>query len=146
MLNKLRTEVIDQNTGEEHERKPPDPKPIESASSLKLPRSGAWMDVRVTGAQQMAVTFTTSEIASKQRIRIRVTGGRGVAARRLPAQITGMVEGIVGGAVLVYVRLAPSRASDARRFGSGRWLLRLGSDGSPLVWERLRAPSVRDQF
>jgi hypothetical protein len=122
-----------------------DPLPVRVLPGAPV-RSGAWMDVRVTGARRMVVTFTTSEIASKQRIRLRVTGGTGVAAHRLPAQITGMVESIEGGAVLAYVRMAPSRASDARRYGSGRWLLRLGSDGSPLVWERLPTPSINDSL
>jgi hypothetical protein len=107
-------------------------------------RQGAWMDVRVSGPRQMVVTFSTTEIASTQRIRIRVTGGRGGAARRLPAQITGMIEGIEGGAVLLYVGLAPSSAAAATRYGSGRWLLRLGSDGSPLVWQRLPTPAIDD--
>jgi hypothetical protein len=55
-----------------------------------------------------------------------------------------MIEGIEGGAVLVYAGLAPSSAAAATRYGSGRWLLRLGSDGSPLVWERLPTPAIDD--
>lgn len=122
-----------------------DPAPVRVLPGAPV-RSGAWMDVRVTGAQRMAVTFSTPEIASEQPIRLRVTGGRGAAAHRLPAQVTGMIEGIEGGAILVYVRLAPSRANDAKRYGSGRWLLRLGSDGSPLVWERLPTPAINDNL
>ena len=122
-----------------------DPAPVRVLPGAPV-RSGAWMDVRVTGAQRMAVTFSTTEIASEQPIRLRVTGGRPTSAPALTRQVAGMIESIEGSAVLVYVRLAPSGAHDAERYGSGRWLLRLASDGSPLVWERLPTPAINDNL
>lgn len=45
--------------------------------------------------------------------------------------------------VLCYVMLSPSRPEDARRYGGGRWLLRLGR--SAVLWERLPDPGIPDE-
>jgi hypothetical protein len=45
--------------------------------------------------------------------------------------------------LITFVMLSPSRPADARRFGGGRWLLRLGR--SPVLWERLPDPSIPDE-
>jgi hypothetical protein len=65
------------------------------------------------------------------------------AGRPLPAEVgPGNMLG-VGGDVLMYVMLTPSRPHDARRFGGGRWLLRMGR--SPVLWERLPSPGISDE-
>ena len=43
----------------------------------------------------------------------------------------------------MFVMLTPSRPTDARRYGGGRWLLRLGR--SPVLWERLPDPGIADE-
>jgi hypothetical protein len=48
-----------------------------------------------------------------------------------------------GDDVVMYVMLSPSRTRDARQFGGGRWLLRMGR--SPVLWERLPSPPLSDE-
>ena len=70
------------------------------------------------------------------------TGGRS-AGRSLPAEVGPGNVLPSGDDVLMYVMLTPSRPRDARRYGGGRWLLRLGR--SPVLWERLPDPGIGDE-
>jgi hypothetical protein len=65
------------------------------------------------------------------------------AGRPLPAEVGPGNMLAVGDDVLMYVMLTPTRSHDARLFGGGRWLLRMGR--SPVLWERLPSPGISDE-
>jgi hypothetical protein len=77
-----------------------------------------------------------------QPIRLRAEAG----GHPLPATFVDRVQGGGAGALVVWLRGAPTRPGDAARSGGGNWLLRYPTDGSPLVFERLPEPAVADGY
>lgn len=101
---------------------------------------GAWIDVRVAGDQDLAVTYTGASASLVRPVRIRLLGPRGTP---VPANVEALPEAPLPAAIGVLVQAAPSRQRDGPG-GGGRWYLRLANNGSPMVWERLPMPSLAD--
>jgi hypothetical protein len=78
-----------------------------------------------------------------QPFHVDVRTGDGPAGRSLPAEVGPGNLVATGDDLIMYVMLAASRAADARHYGGGRWLLRLGR--SPVLWERLPNPGISDE-
>ena len=100
--------------------------------------------VHPDGDQDFDLSFTTKEIAQTQPVQVELIVRAGGKERSIPAEV-GLTEPLpVGDDVIFLVKVAPTRADDAERFGGGRWLLRVGS--SPLLWERLPYPGTSDEL
>jgi hypothetical protein len=95
------------------------------------------------GDQDFELRYLAPDQRFEQPFHVDVTTGDGTAARSLPAEVGPGNLLPAGDDVVMYVMLAPSRARDSRRFGGGRWLLRMGR--SPVLWERLPDPDIPDE-
>jgi hypothetical protein len=115
--------------------------PDGKGSQIQLERaSGASSSV---GDQDFELRFLAPDQGFVQPFHVDLTTGVGTSARSLPAEVGPGNLLPTADDVVMYVMLAPSRAGDARRYGGGRWLLRLGR--SPVLWERLPDPSIPDE-
>ena len=121
--------------------RPPEPLsglPNGAGSSIQLERvpsaSGADQDF------ELRVTADGSTYAQPFHVAVRTKAPGG---RPLPAEVGPGNFLPTGDDVVMYVMLSPSRPRDARLFGGGRWLLRMGR--SPVLWERLPSPGVSDE-
>jgi hypothetical protein len=95
------------------------------------------------GDQDFEVTYLMPGQTSVQPLRVDVRTGEGASGRSLPAVVGPGNLINTGDDLIMYVMLSPSREGDARRYGGGRWLLRLGR--SPVLWERLPSPGISDE-
>jgi hypothetical protein len=120
---------------------PPEPLPGIPADQ------GTWVDLKSVaspseGDQDFELRHVGPESASVQPIhvdvRTKAAGGRSLVAEVGPGEFISS-----GGDLLMFVMLTPARPTDARRYGGGRWLLRLGR--SPVLWERLPDPGIADE-
>jgi hypothetical protein len=120
--------------------------PPEALQGLPSGRDSTVQLERVTSSsgmdQDFELRFTTPESTYVQPFHVEV---RTVApaGRPLPAEVGPGNLLPTGDDVLMYVMLTPSRSRDARLFGGGRWLLRMGR--SPVLWERLPSPGLSDE-
>ena len=103
---------------------------------------GSYLAPHDLGEPSFSVEFIGGRQRTSLPVRIRVTAGRrtvgGIVAEYVQ---TSLVHGAV-----FWVQAEPSRAVDVRRYGSGRWLLAVFDDGSPLLWERLPDPVTDDEI
>lgn len=114
--------------------------PDGKGSLIQLERASGLSSV---GDQDFELRYLAPEQGFVQPFHVNVATGDGTAARSFPAEVGPGNLLPAGDDVVMYVMLAPSRARDARRYGGGRWLLRLGR--SPVLWERLPDPDIPDE-
>jgi hypothetical protein len=114
--------------------------PNGKGSLIQLERASGPSSV---GDQDFELRYLAPDQGFVQPFHIDVTTGLGMGVRSLPAEVGPGNLLPTGDDVVMYVMLAPSRARDARRYGGGRWLLRLGR--SPILWERLPDPDIPDE-
>jgi hypothetical protein len=104
---------------------------------------GTWVSVDSVGDQDLELNITRTDARAIQPIHIRVSAGP--SSRPLKGYVGPEVEAIFGNAVGLFVQVTPLRPREARRFGGGVWYLRLGTDRSPVQWERLRSRGISDE-
>jgi hypothetical protein len=104
--------------------------------------SGNWATVEYHPDQDLSVAFVNGDASAIQPVHIKVVSRPG--ASPIPAVISFRTPVGVSGQVGMFVKLTPSRKSDAQRYGGGTWYLQLGPDHTPLVWERLPERGIQD--
>jgi len=96
------------------------------------------------GDQDFDLLFASKETSQVQPLQVELIVSHGGKERSVPAEV-GLTEPLpVADDVLLLVKVAPTRPTDAETFGGGRWLLRLGR--SALLWERLPYPGIPDEL
>ena len=101
---------------------------------------GRWIDPAFTGDQTLEVRYAAEAERAVQPIRFELFAGTSDGSSPLPA-----VAGFLDSAPLddqVAMSIAIAGASSSV---GGRWLLRVGADQSPLLWERLPHPGISDE-
>ncbi len=86
--------------------------------------------------QALAIRHVSGSDVTHRMLDVRVVPGGGDEAR-LPAEAAWETDCALPHGFASFVRLSPSRLTDATRYGGGQWLLEYFDDGEPLVWERL---------
>jgi hypothetical protein len=127
-------------------------------SRLDLPGSGeatpipglpvgpdTWMRLDVAGDQDFEIHYVGAGATSVQPIQVQVVAGRGTDPQQMAGVVGPGIEVAFDHAAGFVVAVSPSRPEDAGKFGGGRWFLRLGPDGSPLIWERLSQGRIPDE-
>jgi hypothetical protein len=105
--------------------------------------NGSFADVASEpGGDLVRVTFLREGQRAVLPIRIRVTDPAG---EPLPTSVTPRPEAALPGGVVAFVRVVPSAAPAARRYGSDLWVLAVSNDGSALRWHRLPEPTIADE-
>jgi hypothetical protein len=109
---------------------------------------GASTAVRLDAYHDQSFRLVTSGGAGAvvQPMRIRMVAGGPADAHRVRAIFADRIQGGADGALILWLKGAPSRRVDADAFGGGNWLLRYPTDGSPLVFERLPDAALEDAF
>jgi hypothetical protein len=97
--------------------------------------SGTWIGPRLDGDDRLELTFTAPAGTS-----IRPIVFHGVSGTSGPSQTFALTVGVptpctAGGALAEFVQVSPTDPGVQRRFGGGRFLLRVGA--GPVLWERL---------
>ena len=118
---------------------------IEALPGLPIGREGT---VRVAPSeadpdQDIDVIYLRGGNALVQPIRFKLVARRRSTARQIAGEFGPANLLPNDGDVAAYVMVSPSRPQDARRYGGGRWLLRMGR--SLLLWERLPDPGLPDE-
>ncbi len=107
---------------------------------------GRWIRVVDRGLDdphELDLEYVSASAAQAQPFVLHLFTGGAPAGRRIPS-VSGPVEFASAGAqVYLTMAVAPDRPRDAH-LGGGRWLLRVGTDASALVWERLPQASIDD--
>lgn len=107
---------------------------------------GRWIrvvDGGLADRRELDLEYASASAAQVQPFIVRLFTG-GTPGGRVVPSVSGPVEFASSGAeVYVTVAVAPDRTRDAH-LGGGRWLLRVGTDASEMVWERLPGSPVDD--
>jgi hypothetical protein len=103
----------------------------------------AWVRSRGEAPAGIEVAFIRGSSIAIQPVRVELRSGPGkhsISALVGPRLVLQLPQ-----AVGLEVQVAPSRLAD-REAGGGRWFLRLGPDGEPLLWMRLPDSDVVDEL
>lgn len=99
---------------------------------------GAWISLGAapppSGDQDFAIEFDKGGLSVDQPIRVTLVDRSG--EHDVPAVVGPAIEVGLDQAVGAFVQVSPSRPGQAAERG-GAWYLRVGDDGSAVVWERL---------
>jgi hypothetical protein len=104
-----------------------------------------WIDVEAPSDDDLQVVFKRADRETRRPIHVRVVTGAGPDGRAIPGLAGPHIEGVLDGAVATFVRISPATPEDSERYGGGVWLLRIGMDGGPLLWERLPEAGISDE-
>ena len=92
---------------------------------------------------ELDLEYVSAASAQVQPFVVRLFTGGAPGGRRVPS-VSGPVEFASSGAeASITIAVAPDRPRDAR-LGGGRWLLRVGTDASAMLWERLPRAGIDD--
>jgi len=107
---------------------------------------GRWIRITDQGLEdphELDLEYVSASSAQVQPFVLRLFTGGAPGGRRIPSA-SGPVEFASAGAeAYLTIAVAPDRPRDAR-LGGGRWLLRVGTDASALLWERLPQAGIDD--
>ena len=107
---------------------------------------GRWIRITDQGLEdphELDLEYVSASSAQVQPYVVHLLTGGAPGGRRVPS-VSGPVEFASAGAeAYLTIAVAPDRPRDARLEG-GRWLLRVGSDASAMLWERLPQAGIDD--
>jgi hypothetical protein len=112
-----------------------------------LPVSGS-SSVTLESYRQRSFRLVTSAAAGRivQPMKIRMVAGAPPDAHRVGSIFSDRIQASADGALILWLKGAPTRRVDADVYGGGNWLLRYPTDGSPLAFERLPEAAMDDSF
>jgi hypothetical protein len=90
----------------------------------------------VDEGQTLAIRHVSGVAVSQRMLHVRVVPGDGEDTR-LPSEVAWETDCALPHGFASFAELAPTKLTDATRYGGGQWLLEYFDDGEPLVWERL---------
>ena len=94
-----------------------------------------WIDLRAPGDVELEVAFNSLQRNTVQPFRVRVMDSAISRTRELEAVVGPGIEAVIRDAVGIRVAVSAQRPGGEQV--GGVWYLRVGTDGEPLVWERL---------
>ena len=123
----------------------PDSGEIEPVRGVPV-ASGSSIALETTADQELEVRFERDAEVLVQPIRVELSTSLDPGSKELPAVVGPGDPVAAGDGVAFHVQIAPSRPEAGARYGTSRWLLRTGTDMSPVVWERLPGPTTQDEY
>jgi hypothetical protein len=118
---------------------PPDPEVVTFLPGVPVGPE-RWIDLEAPSDDDLDVLFKRADRESRRPIHISVVPG--AQGKAIPGLAGPQVEGILDGAVAAFVRITPASPDDAERYGGGEWVLRIGIDSGPVLWERLPSAEI----